>query len=348
VVYVKLKEAEQKELHQASRQSLGRIALRAHMVLLSSRGYSVPKIAEIHDCGEEVVRCWLHRYQEQGVAGLADEPRSGRPPNEPLASTIIETQINQSPSYSGHYHSCWSVGRLTAYLQSQFHLRLSAASVRRCLKQAGWRWRRPRLAPALAVQEERDPEAGEKRARIAEALQAARAGLCHLLYLDECDLHLLPVVRSMWMKGPRLRIPTPGKNHKQIFYGARNQITDAWHWTDFAEKRAVRFVEFLDQLVAAYPRGKLVWVIDNAPIHTAKWVDAWLARHDRVEILWLPKYAAHTENPVERVWGLMKDAVAANRLRGDIDLLAEAARGFFRDLVLPKARIAPLQLPLAA
>ena len=71
--------------------------------------------------------------------------------------------------------------------------------------------------------------------------------------------------------------------------------------------------------------------LDNVITHDAKVVRAWLARpeHARFRFLWLPKYSAHEHNPIERVWGLMKDAVAANRLHGSIDLLvAEADRVF--------------------
>ena len=47
----------------------------------------------------------------------------------------------------------------------------------------------------------------------------------------------------------------------------------------------------------------------------------------RFRLLWLPKYSAHEHNSIERVWGLLKDAVAANRLHGSIDaLVAEAER----------------------
>lgn len=48
--------------------------------------------------------------------------------------------------------------------------------------------------------------------------------------------------------------------------------------------------------------------------------------------LWLPKYSAHKHSPVERVWGRMKDEVAANRLAGSIEELAAYARRFFADL----------------
>ena len=52
-------------------------------------------------------------------------------------------------------------------------------------------------------------------------------------------------------------------------------------------------------------------------------------------MLWLPKYSAHEHNPIERVWGLLKDAVAANRLHGSIDALVAEAERFFATDHLP-------------
>jgi transposase len=321
---------QRRELEQVSRQAVGRVALRAQMVLLSARGYTVPQIAAIQDCGQDVVRLWLHRYAQEGVRGLDDAPRSGRPPKEPLAGHIIDTQASQSPQCSGHVQSCWTVALLTAYLASRFHLVLARHSVRRYLHRMGWRWARPRLAPA---QERRpDPLATERRAALAVAQAEAARGAAHLVYVDESDLHLLPVIRAMWMKGRRVRVPTPGQNAKHAFFGALDVVSGQWFWTDQPRKLAVHFVAFLEQIAAAYPTGRVYIAMDGAPAHTAKVVQRWAEAHPRVTLLRLPAYAAHEENPVERIWGLMKDAVAANRLAGSIDELVRAANRFFVEM----------------
>lgn len=328
MLHMHLNPKERQELRRVSRHAVGRVALRAQMVLLSDRGYRVPQIAEIHAGGQDVVRTWLHRYEQRGIAGLEDDPRSGRPPKECLAGIIVDTQASQSPSCSGHVQSRWTVGLLTAFLAARFHLLLSCSSIRRYLHQMGWRWARPRLAPARTP----DPEAETKLAALTQAKEQARQGRAHLLYLDESDLHLLPLLRSMWMKGPRRRIPTPGTNRRRAFFGALDAVSGQWFSVDHERKLAVHFVSFLQRLAAAYPTGTVYLALDNAPTHTAKVVQRWLVANPRVHMLWLPKYAAHEVNPVERIWGLMKSAVAADRLAGSIEELAAAARRFFSDL----------------
>jgi winged helix-turn helix protein len=56
-----------------------RQATRAVMVLLSLHGLPPAQIAALLDCHPATVRRWISRFNREGMAGLADRPRSGRP-----------------------------------------------------------------------------------------------------------------------------------------------------------------------------------------------------------------------------------------------------------------------------
>jgi transposase len=135
-------------------------------------------------------------------------------------------------------------------------------------------------------------------------------------------------------------VPTPGQNVKRTLFGALNARTGQVVWMPRPRKRATDFVAFLDHLARAYPVGELVLVLDNVITHDAKLVRQWLAdpAQARFRVLWLPKYSAHEHNPIERIWGLLKDAVAANRLHGSIDELVAAAERFFATTTFPPSR----------
>ena len=77
-----LSDEQRQALEQVRRRAVGRVSQRAHMVLLSARGYTVEQIAEIFGMGEDVVRTWLHRYEQDGPLRLDDRPRPGRPPSD--------------------------------------------------------------------------------------------------------------------------------------------------------------------------------------------------------------------------------------------------------------------------
>jgi hypothetical protein len=73
----------------------------------------------------------------------------------------------------------------------------------------------------------------------------------------------------------------------------------------------------------------LLLVLDNARSHKAHVVAAGVAEHPQVQLLWLPAYSGHKQNPVEKVWWRLKDQIAANRLHGAIDALVDAVHEFF-------------------
>lgn len=315
---------ERRVLQRLARTEVGRVSERMRMVLLSGRGYPVPQIAAIFECDEATVRTWLGRFEADGVDGLRDRPRSGRPRKADAgAREAIRRALEQPPTAAGYLAGFWTVAMLTLHLATTLGAAVSVTTVRRAVHALDFRWRRPRH------ELRRDPEAAAKMWAIAERLWRAPADAA-VLCLDECDVHLLPVLRAMWMRrGHQLRIPTPGSNRKRAVFGALEPATGAWHYAVGARKRAVEFVAFLEQLAAAYPERPLLLVLDNASIHTAKVVAAWLADHPTVELLALPAYSGHEQNPVEKVWWRLKEKVAANRLHGSLDDLVATVHAFF-------------------
>ncbi len=130
---------------------------------------------------------------------------------------------------------------------------------------------------------------------------------------------------------------------RQAFFGALEALSGPWPWADHARKLAVHFVAFLDQLLAAYPTAPRSLVLDNAPTPTATVAIRWAAAHPQAHVLWLPTYAAHQCNPVERIWGLLKTDVTTDRLEGSLTTLVAHAQRFCAELA-PH----PVKPPVAA
>ena len=74
-----LDEAERRDLKRLVRREVGRVSERIRMILLSSRGYTVPQIAVIFECDEATVRTWIERFDADGLEGLRDRPRDHPP-----------------------------------------------------------------------------------------------------------------------------------------------------------------------------------------------------------------------------------------------------------------------------
>jgi transposase len=326
MVFVRmLSEEEHRALKRGVRREVGRVSERMRAVLLSARGYSVPQIAAIFECDEATVREWIAHFEAGGVAALHDRPRSGRRPRAtPAARATLRRIVPAGPASVGYAGGVWTVLTLKLYLVVSERVAMSATTLRRLLLALGFRWRRPKLVLP------QDPEAAPKLWQLAATLLSAPANAV-VLALDECDVHLVPTLRAMWMRrGEQAEVMTPGSNRKRGVFGALALDTGAWHYAVTERKRAGEFVAFLEQLVVAYPTPPLYLVLDNASIHTAKLTRAWLGTHPQVTLCFLPSYAGHRENPVEKVWWRMKQQVTANRLYGDVEKLVGAVHDFFR------------------
>lgn len=330
MLQLKVDDSDSVELRQLARQAVGRVSERAHFVLLSAQGYSPPEIGELLGYDAQTVRIWLKAYQRQRCAGLDDAPRSGRPLLDRHLTAVVQAQASQPPTNSGFLQACWTVALLVLHLGTRFRLTVSPSRMRRALHQAGFGWKRPKLAPARR----RDPRAAEKEAKIAAALADPEATL---VAEDEADSQLLPILRAMWQRvGEQVRIPTPGQNAKRGIFGALNVRTGEWFYQLAAHKRSTEFIAFLTQLLLAYPAGRLYVLVDNASIHTSKALHLWLAAHTRLVLLYLPTYSGHRLNPVEKVWWALKGQIAANRAFRNLAELDTAIRDYFADF--PPAR----------
>ena len=89
------------------------LAQRARIILLAADGVSNTEIATRVGVSRPTVTSWRARYDTDGINGLIDEPRSGRP-REVDRSKIISVTLNPPPKKLGITH--WSSRLLAAHL----------------------------------------------------------------------------------------------------------------------------------------------------------------------------------------------------------------------------------------
>ena len=151
-----------------------------------------------------------------------------------------------------------------------------------------------------------------------------------MLFLDECDLHLQPVIADNWQpKGRQNRITDAMANRKSYCFGAIDYMSAQVTYRTAARKRSGEFVEFLEALRRRYARG-IHLVLDNYSIHYSRRILDYLQRHPGVfEFHFLPTYSPWL-NPMETVWNLMKRRVCWNCFHETIENLNCAVARYFR------------------
>ena len=154
-----------------SRAAPARAVARARIVLLSHQGESVAAIAEALVISPATVRFWLHRFNREGVAGLADRPRAGRPPTYTAAEVgaVVAASLTK-PDDLGLPFGSWTLDRLAAYLNEEKGIAIKRSRLGELLQAEGLRWR----TQETWFGERPDPSFAEKRGRSLRSIPPRR------------------------------------------------------------------------------------------------------------------------------------------------------------------------------
>src|SRR5712692_620851 len=112
-----------------------RVFRRAQAVRDVVTGQRLQTVSDTLHFTYSALRKWVHRFAHQGVQGLADRPRPGRPPKVTCAlAHHLDRLVDQDPLQHGSSHSQWSCQELATVLARQTGVQLSRESVRDVLK----------------------------------------------------------------------------------------------------------------------------------------------------------------------------------------------------------------------
>lgn len=148
-------------LYRSTRQV--RLRTRVQMVLLAAEQHlTAAAIAAIVRESEETVRRWLKRYQAEGIEGLRDQHRGGRPAKVTDAyREHLLYAVRRRPRSLDQPYSLWTLQRLADYLAEQTGIRVGYETVRLYLKAAGIVLSRPQHTITSP-----DPEYALKKRRL--------------------------------------------------------------------------------------------------------------------------------------------------------------------------------------
>src|SRR5262245_45540541 len=112
-----------------------RVFRRAQAVRDVVTGHRLQTVSDTLHFTYSALRKWGHRFAHQGVQGLVNRPRAGRPPKVTEAlEQPLKRLIDQDPLQHGSSHSQWSCQELATVLTRQTGTQLSRESGRGLLK----------------------------------------------------------------------------------------------------------------------------------------------------------------------------------------------------------------------
>ena len=300
-----------------SRTLEARLVERARIVLGCLDGKPVNAVAASFKVRPNTVIDWWRRFESEGIAGLQERARSGKPPRytEEFRKQVLST-LEQTPPKG---QAGWDGPALARHLNTSVH--------------AVWRVLRKEdicLARQRSWCVSTDPEFTAKAADIVGLyLNPPQNAL--VLSVDE-----KPSIQALERKtgyvetdnGKIVRgFKSTYKRHGTLnLFAALEVATGAVHTQTTAKKRRIEFIEFMDRVVADLPTGNEIHVIlDNYCIHKRN--DVWLAAHPNVSFHFTPTSASWL-NQVEVWFGILSRKALRGASFHDIKKLRRAIEDF--------------------
>lgn len=261
--------------------------LRARIVLAAADGAPNAVIARKMSISQDTVRTWRDRFAAQGMAGLADRQRSGRPPRygPDVHLRIVATVTGQLPEAD----SAWTHQLIAEQLAGDG---ISASQVGRILADLDLKPHRVRgwlTRPA-------DPDFFTKAANVCDLYLHRPAGSI-VVCVDEKT-----AIGARSRKHPQ-QPARPGRVARREFEYVRHGTVSIIaaldvHSGQVLTQRIVRndsatFIAFLTMLDQHTDPDLIIHlVLDNGSSHTSKATKKWLAAHPRFQPHYTPKHAS--------------------------------------------------------
>ena len=128
---------------------------RLHGVLLVAQGLTCPEVAELLGDSRRTVEYWVNRFEAQGLAGLREGERPGRPTRlNDRQLKLVSAALRLPPRDFGLEGNLWDGKLLSAHLHQEYGVALGVRQCQRLFRQFGFRLRKPRPLIAHADPEE--------------------------------------------------------------------------------------------------------------------------------------------------------------------------------------------------
>lgn len=327
---------EQKQvlLHRArSTAEPHRTVLRAKIILALYLNPNVAAAARELGVSENTVRKWRDRFLEQGLPGLEDAERSGRPPTIDSVSRcqVIAMACAKPANYGVEYRDVWTMDSLTeAYHQHHPDLcTMSRSSVQRIL--SGGDLRPHKMDVWLHSP---DPQFREKVADICD------------LYLNPLDNAVVlcvdekPGIQALGRKHPTKQAAV-GRNGRFEFEYKRNgtrKLIAAFNphtgevYGEMRETRKAQdLVEFMEAVAKQHPHGDVHIVWDNLNIHydgkDKRWTRFNKRHGGRFHFHYTPIHASWV-NQIELLFSILQRRVLRYGEFDSLEELDEVVIGF--------------------
>ena len=253
--------------------------MRAKIILGLDRGLTPTQVAEAQQTSAKSVHKWRNRYLEEGLDGLHDQPRSGRPTkiDAKTVKRVLDLTTQTVPEEATH----WSVQLMAQYAG------ITTWQVRQIWKAADLK---PHRLKTFKISN--DPDFAEKVVDIVGLYMNPPSNSMVLCVDEKTQIQALDRTQpGLPLSEGKIGSRTHDyKRHgTSCLYAAFNTLTGTVIGKMTKRTRSKEFLSFMKKVERSTPRNKDLHVIlDNHSAHKTAEVKAWLAINPRVHFHFTP------------------------------------------------------------
>jgi transposase len=133
------------------------IGIRLYAVYQLSLGQSSRKLQELFHTSFKQITNWAHQFDNMGLEGLRDKPRSGRNPrlDEDQMEQIKQWIVTQRPEEFGYNTSTWTGPVLIDRIHKEWGVKYKKAQIYNLLKKLGLSYQKGRAKYPETTQQQK-------------------------------------------------------------------------------------------------------------------------------------------------------------------------------------------------
>lgn len=282
-------------------------------VRLRLEGHTFAEIGNLLGRIRQTISNYWQCYQTQGLSGLEMGHSPGQPPKlteEQRIQLAAMLEQNQPADVGFEARYTWTLPLIAEWIKREFGVTMSVRGISAMLRRMNFSFTKATYTLANADEEAQAFFRKHTFAQLKKQVEAEE--IDHLLFEDESMIRSYQALQYNWFpRGKQRKIPTYGKHEGAKLFGAINYETGQVHHREEEKADVAAFIRFLEDLLLAYPNGKIAMILDNSRIHHATGLQPFLKEHPRLHLVFLPPYSPNL-NPVEGLWLWLKSDVINN------------------------------------
>ncbi|MBI4143833.1 IS630 family transposase [Candidatus Woesearchaeota archaeon] len=150
-----------------------------------------------------------------------------------------------------------------------------------------------------------------------------------IVTFDEVGFRLVPVYKRVWFfKGEKPKGIFFWSNKKAELFGALVDGKELYYeWYD--SLNSLTYKAFLRGFIEQLPKGKYVFVFDNAGYHKTSCIRNFIAEFCNIKVEFIPPYSPEL-NPTEACWKIIRANVTNSTYFPTLDNMQEAIETFLK------------------